>query len=57
MDNSGKTPQENKKLEFMRKFISVLPEENLAAMLRMIMAEEQKKDPRRMPTPPSHTNK
>jgi hypothetical protein len=44
--------KDSKKLEFMRKFISVLPEENLAAMLRMIMAEEQKKDPRRFPTQP-----
>jgi len=46
--------KENRKLELMRKFISVLPEENLAKMLRMMMAEEapQKIPPRRIPTPP-----
>jgi hypothetical protein len=42
---------DKKQLEMMRKFISVLPEEKLADMLRAMMAEENKKPPRRIPTP------
>lgn len=44
--------EESKKLEFMRKFISVLPEENLAKILRAIMVDEPDKPVRRIPTPP-----